>query len=123
MPMEMPRRPGAPSVKRTARSGVYLLAAVSQIAAADAQSFVAGTTPDRRPENAPRIEKFEKTPQWLEAATTGVIKPFPPSLKFLDDQGAWYTPFSHAGMTGPYDIRGWHAAHANGAPQKSEQGH
>ncbi len=98
-------------------------AAVSQIAAADAQTYIAGTAPDRRPENAPKIETFEKSPQWLESATTGVTKPIPPSLKFLDDQGGWFTPFTHPGMTGPYDIRGWHAARANGAPQKIDQGH
>ena len=27
---------------------------------------------------------------------------------FLEDQGNWYTPFNHPGMTGRYDIRGWH---------------
>ena len=75
MPMEMPRRPGASIVKRSVRFGVYLLAAVSQIAAADAQTYIAGTAPDRRPENAPKIETFEKSPQWLESATTGVTKP------------------------------------------------
>ncbi|OYX43944.1 MAG: hypothetical protein B7Z02_07110 [Rhodobacterales bacterium 32-67-9] len=26
-------------------------------------------------------------------------------LKFLEDQGAWYTPFTRPGMTGPYKIR------------------
>ena len=123
MPMEMSKRPGAQASKRATRFGVYLLAAASQIAAVEAQSFVAGTTPDRRPEGAPKIEKFEKSPQWLETATAGVTKPLPPSLKFLDVQGGWFQPFIHPGMTGPYDIRGWHAARDDGASQKTDQGH
>jgi hypothetical protein len=27
----------------------------------------------------------------------GVVEPIPISLKFLNDQGAWYTPFDQAG--------------------------
>lgn len=41
-------------------------------------------------------------------ALTGVEPPYPASLRFLEDQGAWHTPFIHPGMTGPYDIRRWH---------------
>lgn len=41
-------------------------------------------------------------------ALTGGEPPYPASLRFLEDQGAWHTPFTHPGMTGPYDIRRWH---------------
>lgn len=45
-----------------------------------------------------------------DVATHGIEQPVPDHIKhFLKDQGAWYTPFSRPGMTGPYDIRGWHA--------------
>ncbi len=45
---------------------------------------------------------------WYREALTGVERPYPYSLKFLEDQGAWYTPFNRPGMTGRYDIRHWH---------------
>ena len=45
----------------------------------------------------------------------GIEPPYPESLRFLNDQGGWYTPFIAPGMTGPYDIRGWHSAPASGA--------
>jgi hypothetical protein len=37
-----------------------------------------------------------------------VSQPYPASLRFLEDQGNWYTPFNRPGMLPPYDIRGWH---------------
>ena len=77
--------------------------------AADEGGFVAGTTPDRRPENAPRLTTFEKNDAWYAKARTGVSEPYPASLMFLANQGGWFNPFTHPGMTGPYDIRGWHA--------------
>lgn len=45
---------------------------------------------------------------WWLTALHGVDKPTPASLAWLKDQGAWYTPFNHPGMAGPYDLRGWH---------------
>lgn len=76
------------------------------------EPFVAGTAPSIRPTGAPQIQKFEHTDTWRAKATTGVSQPYPASLKFLDDQGAWFNPFIRPGMTGPYDIRGRHAAGA-----------
>ncbi len=69
---------------------------------------IAGVAPDQRPQGAPTITEFAKDGGWYELALTGVVQPYPMSLRFLEDQEAWYTPFTHAGMTGPYDIRGWH---------------
>lgn len=77
-------------------------------AAAAQDVFIAGINPGERPASAPRITAFEKTPEWTANALHGLSEPYPPSLRFLDDQGAWFTPFIHAGMTGHYDIRGWH---------------
>ena len=68
--------------------------------------FVAGTAPDQRPVNAPVIGEFSKGDGWYRHALRGITQPYPNSLKFLEDQGAWYTPFNHPGATGRYDIRG-----------------
>ena len=91
------------------------LASISYIAlsfiatAAVASSYpVAGIHPDKRPEAAPTITQVSRDSQWYRQALHGVIPPYPASLKFLEDQGNWYTPFIHPGMKGPYDIRGWH---------------
>jgi len=70
--------------------------------------FVAGVKPDRRPEGAPVVKEYRKDAAWYEHALTGIAPPYPYSLKFLEDQGAWYTPFIHPGMLPPYDLRGWH---------------
>lgn len=69
---------------------------------------VAGTRPFERPAGAPTIHEVQKTPEWYQRALSGIEPPYPESLGFLDDQGNWYTPFNHPGMTGRYDIRGWH---------------
>lgn len=71
---------------------------------------IAGVKPDQRPEGAPVIKEFVKDGAWYTNALQGVSSPYPASLHFLENQGAWYTPFNHPGMTGPYDIRNWHKA-------------
>lgn len=75
---------------------------------ADEPYPIAGTQPDARPMGAPVIEWVQHDQAWFKHALTGIQPPFPRSLYFLDNQGNWYTPFDHPGMTGPYDIRGWH---------------
>ncbi|MCU7916817.1 MAG: hypothetical protein KZQ95_00480 [Candidatus Thiodiazotropha sp. (ex Epidulcina cf. delphinae)] len=69
---------------------------------------IAGIEPSRRPSSAPVIEWVMHTKAWYQNALTGVQRPYPPSLYFLDNQGNWHTPFNHPGMTGRYDFRGWH---------------
>ena len=78
------------------------------IAPVDEPDFVAGTSPAERPAGAPTITTVTRAEQWYQRALTGVAPPYPSSLRFLEDQGEWYTPFNHPGMTGPYDIRRWH---------------
>jgi hypothetical protein len=68
----------------------------------------AGIQPQQRPEGAPVVRDLQKPPGWYGRALTGVSQPYPHSLRFLEDQGNWYTPFNHPGMTGRYDIRGWY---------------
>lgn len=74
-----------------------------------AELFVSGVHPDRRPENAPVISSVQKGADWDARYLHGIDKPLPPHLA-LQDQGAWYTPFNHRGMTPPYDPRGWWSA-------------
>lgn len=85
---------------------------------AGAQDFyIAGLAPDVRPLGAPRLETYAKDADWYRRALTGVSMPYPHSLRFLEDQGAWYTPFIVPGMTGPYDIRNWRLPAAAGGRQ------
>ena len=69
---------------------------------------IAGLQPERRPENAPAITTVDKHEAWYQQALTGLSAPYPESFKFLEDQGNWHTPFNQPGMTGRYDLRGWH---------------
>jgi len=70
--------------------------------------LITGTTPWQRLENAPVITWVEHDRSWYQKGLTGVSQPYPKSLYFMDNQGNWYTPFIHRGMTPPYDLRGWH---------------
>lgn len=69
---------------------------------------VAGLAPGMRPADAPRLTAYAKDGAWYRQALTGLSRPYPPSLRFLEDQGPWHTPFTVPGMTGPYDLRNWH---------------
>ena len=69
---------------------------------------IAGIDPSERPQGAPVIQSVQKDSSWYVAALTGVSQPYPDSLRFLEDQGNWYTPFNRPGMPGRYDIRGWY---------------
>lgn len=91
--------------------GKWLYAAVigAAAAASAANHPVAGVKPDRRPAGAPIVSEVAHDSAWFQRALTGLTRPYPYSLRFLDDQGAWYTPFDRPGMTGRYDLRGWHA--------------
>ncbi len=95
------------------RSKLFAIVVFCQVlgtGAAGAQDgrVVAGLAPQARPEGAPVLAAFSQSADWRDRALSGVNKPHPPGLAFLSSQGAWYTPFIHSGMTGPYDLRGWH---------------
>jgi hypothetical protein len=94
-----------------------LLAGVSSMSSWAADSPVAGTTPWQRPAGAPVITSVDHDSAWFQRALTGISRPYPASLRFLDDQGNWYTPFNRPGMTGLYDIRGWHQPERAVAPK------
>jgi hypothetical protein len=76
--------------------------------AASADYPIAGVEPWQRPQGAPVITSVERDAAWYARALHGISRPYPASLRFLEDQGNWNTPFIHPGMPGPYDIRGWH---------------
>lgn len=78
------------------------------LASGDGDS-IAGLNPSQRPEGAPVIREVDKPEGWYTRALTGISRPYPPSLRFLEDQGNWYTPFNRPGMLPPYDLRGWHS--------------
>jgi len=69
---------------------------------------VSGLEPSLRPAGAPSISTYPKDAAWYRHALTGVVPPYPTGLRFLENQGAWHSPFVRPGMTGPYDIRNWH---------------
>jgi len=79
------------------------------LSSAGAQEVVGGVVPSARPEKAPRLTQISHDQTWYRRALTGVSKPYPQSLLWLDHQGDWYTPFTRRGATGPYDIRQLHA--------------
>ncbi len=86
------------------------LAMAPSVMAQGSPVYIAGTQPDRRPAKAPVITQMKKGDAWYARALTGLSEPYPASFRFLEDQGAWFTPFNHPGMTGRYDLRGWHRA-------------
>lgn len=99
--------------RRPYRQGVLLACCLTlgltllSLPPAAAQPPVAGITPDRRPAGAPVVlAASAPAPRGLR----GIAEPLPAGLGFMASQGAWYTPFTRPGMTGPYDLRGWHTA-------------
>ena len=95
--------------RRGKASAVLTVALISIWGTAQADHPIAGLAPYERPNNAPVIKQVLKDDAWYQKALTGVSKPYPSSLGFLEDQGNWYTPFIHPGMRGWYDIRGWYS--------------
>ncbi len=77
---------------------------------------VAGLAPYQRPVSAPVLR--DSPPLNIRQALHGVSSPIPDSLKFIGDQGGWFNPFVYPGMTGPYDLRGWHASSPSPAAGK-----
>ena len=94
-------------------ASLLLLGSGLACASESTQGFVAGLAPHERPESAPVLKQAIPESVRADKATHGVVGPVPESIQgFLKDQGGWYTPFSRPGMTGVYDIRGWHSQNA-----------
>jgi len=77
-------------------------------AAAPAAGFIAGLQPDQRPQGAPLKAERSIDDKLLERRMHGVSKPWPGNVEQIARNGEWWVPLRHAGMTPPYDIRGWH---------------
>jgi hypothetical protein len=87
---------------------VLMVNSAANATVADASPPIAGVNPDARPAGAPVITEVTRTEDWYKQALTGVSRPYPASLHFLENQGNWYIPFIRPGMVGRYDIRNWH---------------
>ncbi|NWG40130.1 MAG: hypothetical protein HXY27_09255 [Hydrogenophilaceae bacterium] len=112
-------------MKYSDKAGKTLLAIIAAISFVDIalgdEYPIAGLDPSVRPAGAPVITSYPKYAAWYRHALTGVVKPYPASLRFLESQGPWHTPFVRPGMTGPYDIRNWHGSAASGTGQAAEK--
>jgi len=99
-------------------SALGLVGCVAGVAAqTQAVGYVAGLHPDRRPDIAPRLsEAAARTPDQLERVLHGIDKPVPGNVESIATTGNWWVPLRQPGMTGPYDLRGWHGK-PTGAPQ------
>ena len=93
-------------ITRALAGGFLFAALTSSVAASD--FLITGSNPSQRLVNAPVITWVQHNPEWYAKALTGVSKPYPFSLLFLENQGNWHTPFVHRGMPPPYDLRGWY---------------
>jgi len=90
----------------TGLSAALLVVIITSVAFAE-EGLIAGVDPSQRPVAAPAITTVDHPGAWYTTSLLGVSQPYPNSLRFLEDQGNWYTPFNHPGMPGRYDIRGW----------------
>ena len=104
-----------PAIAVLAAVLVSALPGVSPASAASGAGFVAGLAPQQRPEAAPVVTRVNHDDAWRARALTGISAPLPASLRFLDNQGAWYTPFNHPGAPGYYDLRQWFGANGRSA--------
>lgn len=97
-------------------AGVWALLFLLGASPATGGSHFGGSMPEQDPaeSSASIAAAGRRDAAWRKAALHG-IAPTPPAsvLRIVQQQGEWYSPFFHPGMTGPYDLRGWHAPTAN----------
>lgn len=77
-----------------------------------AQSYIAGSAPDRRPERAPRVTQYDLTPSEVDKFLQGVQGSDLPNVIAVATSGAWFIPLRFPGMTGHYDIRARHTTNS-----------
>lgn len=102
------------------RMGAALLGTLCLVSAgaAFAQSTLSGLQPDRRPVNAPTLKEHTLSPEQLKGYLHGVTDPVPANVQDVAQTGNWFVPLRKPGMTGPYDIRNWHARSKSDAAAK-----
>lgn len=79
---------------------------------------IAGINPSQRPAGAPTITEVKHGKEWESRFFYGISKPYPPHLGTPANWGNWFVPFDRPGMTGKYDIRGWHVQKKSPAKRK-----
>jgi hypothetical protein len=89
---------------------VLVLSVLGFTGSAWGSGFIAGSAPGQRPANAPTIKQHQITPEALGRRLHGVADPLPNNVVDAAVAGSWFMPLAHPGMTGPYDLRGWHRA-------------
>ncbi|MBK7025956.1 MAG: hypothetical protein IPH40_02845 [Polaromonas sp.] len=77
-----------------------------------AQSYIAGSAPDRRPERAPRVTQYDLSPSEVDRFLQGVQGADLPNVIAAATSGAWFMPLRFPGMTGSYDIRARHVTNS-----------
>ena len=98
---------GLKQSRRAAPAAFALLLLIGGVCGAE-EYPISGVSPSERPSGAPVVSEAAKGAAWYRRALTGLTPPYPGSLRFLEEQGGWYTPFTRPGMPGNYDLRGWH---------------
>jgi hypothetical protein len=91
-------------------------AAAAGGAAAQGSGYVAGLHSDRRPDGAPpAATQVSLPPDQLARALHGIEGEPPGNVEAIAATGGWWVPLRGAGMTPPYDLRGWHRQQAPAA--------
>ncbi|MBL0087014.1 MAG: hypothetical protein IPP44_10055 [Ideonella sp.] len=74
-----------------------------------AAPWVAGLTPDRRPEAAPTVAASADDADSRQQRLAGIERPWPGQIeRVAAEQGRWYSPLFQPGMPGRYDLRSLH---------------
>lgn len=93
-----------------AAAAVFMASAIASYAlrAAEPEAVaIAGVRPYERPAGAPAMRASDRD-RSDERQFRGVVAPYPATLRFVANHGGWFTPFTEPGMTGRYDLRGYH---------------
>lgn len=98
------------------QSFALCILALSVGAWAQTTSPTAGLQPDRRPDGAPQLAQATLTPEKRDQVLRGIERPIPGNVESIATTGSWWVPLRNPGMTGPYDLRGWHSITATGTP-------
>ncbi|MBK6972383.1 MAG: hypothetical protein IPJ21_04635 [Sterolibacteriaceae bacterium] len=93
---------------RISSAAAALLVFSSILFAAEPDAVViGGARPAERPADAP-VMRASDHDRSEARQMRGVVAPYPKSLRFVANHGGWFTPFTEPGMTGRYDLRGYH---------------
>lgn len=104
----MPKQSETRAMPRLLAAAAALLLCNAMPSAAQSEAMVVGgLRPHERPADAPVMRASDRA-RSDSRQMKGVAEPYPRSLRFVADHGGWFTPFTEPGMTGRYDLRGYH---------------